>query len=33
MNSSENKEILKNYENVIKFSNIEEFINKFNINS
>ena len=33
MNSSGNKEILKNYENVIKFSNIEEFINKFNINS
>ena len=33
MNASGNKEILNNYDNVIKFSNLEEFINKFNINS
>ena len=33
MNASDNKEILNNYDNVIKFSNIEEFINKFNVNS
>ena len=33
MNASGNKEILNNYDNVIKFSNIEEFINKFNVNS
>ena len=33
MNASGNKEILNNYDNVIKFSNMEEFINKFNINS
>ena len=31
MNASGNKEILNNYDNVIKFSNIDEFINKFNI--
>jgi len=33
MNASGNKEILNNYDNVIKFSNIEEFINKFNVSS
>ena len=33
MNASGNKERLNNYDDVIKFSNIEEFINKFNVNS